>query len=160
MNVGEPAAFQISLMAPAFISISSLPITSLLIEFADGIDPIVVRHSDEASEEISTTRLVDLGPIAASMVSDSREPRVVQTHLRWRRGATLVLAGSVTSETPKILKVSSLESLAIISSSWTRFPGFKTSGHAARRRLAHRNTVGAVGTEARLDVETTVVKLS
>jgi hypothetical protein len=104
VNVGELAAFQLSLTSPSHINLVDLPVTSLLIEFTDDIEPIVVRHTNSSSS-MSLVRRIDLG-VAKSVVEGGLMPREVQAHIRWQRRSTLVFTGMIASDAPRILTVS------------------------------------------------------
>lgn len=102
VKVNEPAAFQLSLTAPTNISIASLPVSSLEIQFSQDVPSIVVRHVESENDEPRSVTKVDLGHIARSTTEEARE---VDADLRWRVGATLVFAGTMSSEIPTSLKV-------------------------------------------------------
>lgn len=103
VKVGESAAFQISLSAPTSISISSLPISSLAIYLREKDDsPVVLRHSPEMEGKgASSTQLVNVGHVV------SQESVKVEANLRWDLGGTLVVAGTMSSDVPTVLKVGS-----------------------------------------------------
>ncbi|KAF8963658.1 Gryzun, putative trafficking through golgi-domain-containing protein [Flammula alnicola] len=102
VKVGEHAAFQLSLMAPSSITIASVPFSRLAIHFAHHESPIIVEH--EPSEIESTVSVVNLGHIKHS---DSNQP-VFKANLRWQRGSVIVFTGSMSSEVPAVLKVTSI----------------------------------------------------
>jgi hypothetical protein len=99
VEVGEQAAFQLSLTAPSTISISSLPITSLAVEFSSDILPVTIRHV-ESEVTGSSVRRIELGHITTK--DDVHE---IEGHLRWHPGDTIVFSGVMSSDTPRLLKV-------------------------------------------------------
>jgi hypothetical protein len=114
VNVGDSVAFQLSVTAPALVGMADLPITSLLVEFADDIvGPVVVYHADAgAGDDVSpppsssSVRIADLGHISASKASPvGVAPKEVRAHLRWQPMSTLVLVGTMSSDYPCVLKV-------------------------------------------------------
>ncbi|KIY69509.1 hypothetical protein CYLTODRAFT_372663 [Cylindrobasidium torrendii FP15055 ss-10] len=97
VKVGEPAAFQLSINAPSDVLIADLPFSAATITFTGEHAPVTLQHVDGESSN-STTRLINLGVI-------TNEPKTVQANLRWGRGSSLVLVGTLMSEKPTILKV-------------------------------------------------------
>ncbi|KAI5826272.1 hypothetical protein K523DRAFT_419385 [Schizophyllum commune Tattone D] len=110
VKVSEPAAFQIALTAPATASIAALPFTTLEIFFSQdpAHPPLTIRHADDAV----LSRLVDLGELVPG------EERELTANLRWSTGATIVLAGTMQSETPTTLTIPKL-ALTIKEGNWT-----------------------------------------
>ncbi|KAF8070400.1 Foie gras liver health family 1-domain-containing protein [Lyophyllum atratum] len=85
VKVGDPAAFQLSLIAPKSVSMSSLPI----------------------SAEVPSSSLfqwINLGHISSS----SQAVEDVVANLRWQVGGCFVFSGTVSSDLPISLKVSKL----------------------------------------------------
>jgi trafficking protein particle complex subunit 11 len=108
VNVGELAAFQLSLTSPSHVNLADLPVLSLLIEFVDDIEPVIVRHTDMYStSSTSPVRRIDLG-VVKSVVGRGLTPREVEAFIRWQRRSTLVFTGMVLSDTPRDLKASSV----------------------------------------------------
>ena len=100
VKVGEFAAFQLSMTAPASASISSIPFTQLKIFFAQDVcRPITVHH--RASNDDSSVRRVYLGNISKSTDPET----VLNANLNWAPGATVVFAGCLFSETPAKVEV-------------------------------------------------------
>lgn len=99
--IGEPAAFQLALTLPPTISIASLPIASLslYISGSDDAPSVIVNHSSSGSpSKPSSIRFVD--------IKDTRlgATRELEANLRWDAGTTVVLAGRMTSDLPKVMK--------------------------------------------------------
>jgi hypothetical protein len=97
--VGELAAFQLTLTAPKSVTIGSLPFSRVAIHFANREAPVIVEHepSDDGAH-IGSVGFVKLGEI------DDTE-LVCKANLRWQLGSTLVIAGSISSRIPTVLKV-------------------------------------------------------
>ncbi|TRM69045.1 Gryzun, putative trafficking through golgi-domain-containing protein [Schizophyllum amplum] len=110
VKVGEPAAFQISLTASPTASIASLPFTNLEIHFSQDAahPPLIVRHADDVQPSMH----VDVGRLVPG------EARETMANLRWEIGATVVLSGTMASDTPASLTISRLV-LTMKESSWT-----------------------------------------
>ncbi|KAG5645413.1 hypothetical protein DXG03_006237 [Asterophora parasitica] len=100
VKVGEPAAFQLSLIAPRDVPISSLPISSLSIYFSHVEDPVVVRHEEQECPP-SPFQLVNVKHAASS--SEAFEDTVA--HLRWQLGESLIIAGTISSDAPTSLEL-------------------------------------------------------
>lgn len=110
VKIGQPVAFQICMTAPCVISLSALPFVSLRIYYADNFPPVVVRHTPPASNTPSESqqqqivRRIDLGHL--HLQSANPKERQVDANLRWPRGGSLVLVGSLSSDAPLQTKVS------------------------------------------------------
>ncbi|KAF5372683.1 hypothetical protein D9615_009870 [Tricholomella constricta] len=99
VKVGEPAAFQISLIAPHNVPVSFLPISSLSIYFSHRDCPLVIRHQDSEAGP-SSFQLMNLTNVASS----PEESGDVFANLRWQKGGCFIFAGTISSELPTSLK--------------------------------------------------------
>ncbi|KAL6305207.1 Gryzun, putative trafficking through golgi-domain-containing protein [Sparassis latifolia] len=107
VNVGEAAAFQLSLSSRPGVPMSSLPWTSLKIHFSSHIPPITVRHSRAGQgEKVPPTCEVALGHIIAT--ESKIDGKEVDGVLQWGPGTTTIFAGSVSSDVPTNVKISKL----------------------------------------------------
>ncbi|KII95624.1 hypothetical protein PLICRDRAFT_662357 [Plicaturopsis crispa FD-325 SS-3] len=107
VKVNEEAAFQLSIAAPTDTVISSLPITSLSITFSDDAPPIIVKHA--ASEtSASSVQYVSLGRVSERQHEEGSELPTFQANLRWQPGGRIILAGTMSSDAPRLLEVSKL----------------------------------------------------
>lgn len=100
--IGETAAFQVTLALPPSISLLPLPITSLAIYATpeDETPLIVLKHSPtEVTTPTSSVALLDLGHITLD------QTREVEADLRWNAGSLMVLAGKMSSDSVRVLKV-------------------------------------------------------
>jgi hypothetical protein len=100
VDVGKPASFQLCLVAPTHIQIDALPFSSLSIHLPHREDPMVIKHLDPESSPTLSFQYVDLGHI-----SPSAPLKDVSANLRWQKGGSIVLAGSMSSDVPTSLKV-------------------------------------------------------
>lgn len=100
VKVDEQAAFQITLTSPSIVNIGSIPFSRLAIYFAKQESPIIIEH--EPSEGESTVMVINLGHITHG--EDDEQP-VVKGNLRWKVGAVIIFAGSISSSVPSVLKV-------------------------------------------------------
>lgn len=109
MTVGEAAGFQITLSAPSDVSLLSIPFTTLSVYLSDDLPPIIVNHVQlDTEQELSTVQKVDIGDVTIppAQPEDGVQPlRIVEAHLRWKPGSSLVLCGSMTSSVPTTLTV-------------------------------------------------------
>ncbi|RDB24899.1 Trafficking protein particle complex subunit 11 [Hypsizygus marmoreus] len=113
VKVGEPAAFQFSVAAPANIPMSSLPFSSLTLYFSHSDYPLVVRHQDaEEAYPSPLLQRVDLGHITSSEFSQE-----ITADLRWPLGGCIVFSGTMASDVPITLKVSKVL-LTITEGTW------------------------------------------
>lgn len=112
VKVNEPAAFQLSLVAPTDITITSLPFISLAVYFSDNDYPFVIQHSPDA-EGSSLIQKIDLGHVS-SLEDDSRE---MEACLRWQPGGSIIITGTMSSDVPTLLKVGLPMSVGLIHSS-------------------------------------------
>ena len=101
VKVGELAAFQLSMTAPASASISSIPFTQLKILFAQDVSRPITVHHQTSNNDNSSVRRVYLGNISKSTDPET----VLSTDLSWAPGATVVFAGCFLSETPAKVEV-------------------------------------------------------
>lgn len=92
-------AFQLSLTAPSDLVISGLPFSSLAIYFSHREEPVVVYHIKDATPAAKIQR-VDLGDLSPEIAAES------EGYLRWEKGATILFAGTVSSDVPLTLTVS------------------------------------------------------
>ena len=93
----EPAAFQLTMTAPTFISIALVPFSRLTLHLSDDSPPIVIHHAP--SDVQLPIQRVDIGH------ATGRDPLNVIANLRWQPEGTIVFTGSVSSEVPLVLKV-------------------------------------------------------
>ncbi|KXN87455.1 Trafficking protein particle complex subunit 11, partial [Leucoagaricus sp. SymC.cos] len=112
VQVGEAAAFQLSLTAPSSNSIFSLPFDSLSIYLEDERPAITVRHSVNKDHEAGSIRWVDVGNIS------SRDHAEIEANLQWKLGDTLVVFGRLVSDVPTTLKIVRL-ALTLRLNAWT-----------------------------------------
>ncbi|KAI0943837.1 hypothetical protein AcV7_001818 [Taiwanofungus camphoratus] len=108
VTVDEPVAFQISLTGRPTVSMSSLPFSSLIIHFSADIPPITVRHSPFDGELLAIQK-VDLGSITIPAGSESEgEGKEVECNLRWGPGGMIIFTGSLSSDSPVVIKITKL----------------------------------------------------
>lgn len=100
VEVGDVAAFQVSLTAPNSISVSSISFVSAIIYLEDG-PPIIVRHSADKKQNTSAVQWHDAGEISMS----SRNPVEIGAVLQWNLGDVLIVSGRIISDKPTELKV-------------------------------------------------------
>lgn len=100
VNVGEVAAFQISLTASPRLPISSLPFSMLAIHFSHSDAPVIIRRANSGPSSRPSTQRIDLGHINASDT-----PQEVVADLQWELGECKVLSGTISSDLPSLLKV-------------------------------------------------------
>ncbi|KAG5731761.1 UPF0636 like protein [Termitomyces sp. T112] len=100
-KVGESEAFQLSLVAPKAISISSLPISSLSIHFSHTTSPLIVRHRHSKDSKPSSFSFIDVGHIPSST---ERLEEITAT-LCWERGGCFIFSGSISSQFPTSIKI-------------------------------------------------------
>jgi hypothetical protein len=93
-------AFQLSLTAPSDIAISDLPFASLAIYFSHKEGPVVVHHNEVLASTAKIQR-VDLGDLPLKITGEK------EGYLRWKKGATILFAGTVSSDVPLTLTVGS-----------------------------------------------------
>lgn len=98
--IGERVAFQLSLTAPSDVAISALPFSSLAIYFSHLEEPVIVHHNVDAAASGKVQR-VDLGNLPLEIATGC------QGYLRWEKSATIVFAGTVSSDVPITLTVCS-----------------------------------------------------
>jgi hypothetical protein len=141
VNVGDLAAFQLSLTAPTNLKISSLPITSLAVHFSDDVVPVVVQHLASNPETAATVRRIDLGHVS------KLENREVEANLRWQSGATIVFSGAMSSDVPISLKVRTLilgltitQHCGVVYNTLT-FTDHQTCAEANGRHLEDRDSI-------------------
>jgi hypothetical protein len=105
VRVGEEAGFQLSLATPTNMDLSALPIDSVTITFSDGYYPVVLRQSSPTDGQVAdrVVRLVKIGKVVPE--DEDEEPEEIFADLRWGPGERLVVSGSISSETPKLLTV-------------------------------------------------------
>ncbi|KAF8841726.1 hypothetical protein BDN67DRAFT_927820 [Paxillus ammoniavirescens] len=113
-RVGDDAPFQIFLNAPSNEAISALPVDSVTITFSTHYAHIIVRHNP--AESLEPVRLVRLGQIQPTASEDKAIE--VSAHLRWKPDDKVVLSGTVASNTPGLLSVSSII-VTLKEGSWT-----------------------------------------
>jgi trafficking protein particle complex subunit 11 len=102
VQVGERAAFQVSLAAPTDIMISALPIAELKVLFVEGVKPVVIKHVSGSDSEKSV-RNVDLGHIGP--LEEMGDAPELHACLRWKPGDIAVFSGTMSSNTPCSFKV-------------------------------------------------------
>jgi trafficking protein particle complex subunit 11 len=98
--VKERVAFQLSITAPSNIAISALPFSSLAIYFSHKEEPVIVYHNLDLAANTKVQR-VDLGDLPPEIAVEC------QGHLQWEKSATIVFAGTVSSDVPITLTVCS-----------------------------------------------------
>lgn len=98
IKVEEQVAFQLALTAPSSVSIASIPFSRVAIFFGEGTSPIYVEHEPSDKKEVHVVRLGHVIP-----TTDTRP--VIKANLRWHKGDSIIFAGSLSSEVPKVLKV-------------------------------------------------------
>ncbi|KAG6920032.1 hypothetical protein DXG01_010100 [Tephrocybe rancida] len=113
-NIGQPGAFQLSLVAPKGICISSLPISTLSIHFSHRQSPLIIRHQHAEDATPSSYKLINLGHISTS----SEQPEDMTANLRWEMGDCFILFGSVSSDSPTTIKIDKLV-LTLEEEKWT-----------------------------------------
>lgn len=96
--IDERVAFQLSLTAPIDLVISDLPFSSLAIYFSHREEPVVVHHNKDGMSAAKIQR-VDLGDLSLEIAAES------DGYLRWEKGATILFAGTVSSDVPLTLTV-------------------------------------------------------
>lgn len=96
--IDERVAFQLSLTAPSDLVMSDLPFSSLAIYFSHREEPVVVHHIKDATSA-ATIQRVDLGDLSLEIAAES------EGYLRWEKGATILFAGTVSSDVPLTLTV-------------------------------------------------------
>ena len=102
VKVDERAAYQITLTAPSRIYISSLPFTSIAIYIREDAVPIIVQHVDIEPSD-NTAQEVRLGHLDYNAMPE--DSPIVEANLRWRRGGSIVLTGSLSSAQPTTISV-------------------------------------------------------
>lgn len=93
-------AFQLSLTAPSDVVLSALPFSSLAIYFSHKEEPVIVYHDRSATSGAEFQR-VDLGDLPLEISAE----RV--GCLKWEKGATILFAGTVSSDVPLTMTVCS-----------------------------------------------------
>jgi hypothetical protein len=96
--IDERVAFQLSLTTPIDLVISDHPFSSLAIYFSHREEPVVVHHNKDATSTAKIWR-VDLGDLSLEIAAES------EGHLRWGKGATILFAGTVSSDVPLTVTV-------------------------------------------------------
>ena len=96
--MGEPAAFQLTMTAPASISIALIPFSRLTLHLSNDSSPIIVHHAP-SDVQLPIQRVV-IGHHATG-----QEPLDVIANLRWQPEGTIIFTGSICSEVPLALKV-------------------------------------------------------
>ena len=99
-HVDEHIPFQISLSVADESPISLLPISELRIYHSSSDVPLVVKHEPSEGTE-TTVEFINVGNVSAS----SSEPGLTSGNLSWREDSSLVLSGSIISETSQTLQV-------------------------------------------------------
>lgn len=98
------------------MSLSNLAFSSLAITFSHDERPLVITHSDDHSAEGALsedlTRVIRVGTI--SPTGDTLGPEDVEANLRWGRGTTVVISGTVMSNIPTTLNVSERFTVSVI----------------------------------------------
>ena len=104
-NVNEPTAFQIVLSVPDIISLASLPLTSLTVQFSNGYPLITLEHETLEDDEDVAVRRLDLGTLLPLEAEEAESPKTFKANLRWKPGSVLVLSGCLSSGAPRSLSV-------------------------------------------------------
>ncbi|KAK2463095.1 hypothetical protein APHAL10511_004750 [Amanita phalloides] len=106
IEIGKPAPFQIFLVAPTAVTLSSIPFSSLEVYFSGDEWPILITHvgPKDGNAPKEPVLAVDLGDISHNgAMSVGRE-----ANLRWEPGNSLIFFGTIRSEVPSILKIEKL----------------------------------------------------
>ncbi|KAH7883282.1 Gryzun, putative trafficking through golgi-domain-containing protein [Phlebopus sp. FC_14] len=106
VRVGEPAAFQISLVAPSKTVISELPISSITIVFPDEYAPVVIRHNASGPATSEAVRMVRVGHIQSTVSTGHASE--VEANLRWKPDDRIIVTGTISSDGPGLLSVSNV----------------------------------------------------
>ncbi|KAG9008676.1 hypothetical protein FRB90_008778 [Tulasnella sp. 427] len=106
VSIGEAAPFQISTVAPDDISLSSLPLTGIRIQFEGSKYPLVVIEHVAGETEPTNVQRIDIGQITTQPEGDVEER--VKADLRWPVGATKVFCGTLLSGPAGALKAKSI----------------------------------------------------
>ncbi|KAG8933795.1 hypothetical protein FRC00_012791, partial [Tulasnella sp. 408] len=102
VSIGEPAPFQITVVAPNDISLSGLPVTAIRIQFeGEKSPPVIIEHVEGETEPTSVQRVV-VGQITMQSEKDAEER--VKADLRWPVAATKVFCGTFVSTSAVALK--------------------------------------------------------
>ncbi|KAI0034857.1 Gryzun, putative trafficking through golgi-domain-containing protein, partial [Vararia minispora EC-137] len=109
--VNERVAFQLSLKAPAAVSIASLPFASLTLFFSHRTHPVIIRHA--LLEKRANVTRIDLGDVLTDNALIE-----VEGNLRWNKRDSIVLTGAVASSSPGTVTVSKAL-LTLKEGSWT-----------------------------------------
>ncbi|KAH8115389.1 Gryzun, putative trafficking through golgi-domain-containing protein [Phellopilus nigrolimitatus] len=115
IKLDEQVAFQISLAMPADVNLCGLPISTLRLYYLDDFVPIVLRHVASEKDQGLAVQRIDVGHVSLSTENDVE--RQVDASLRWQRDGTLVIAGTMSSDTPRELKFTKAV-LSISEGSW------------------------------------------
>lgn len=101
VTVGDSAPFQISISAPTDISLANVTFGSLRIEIGGerGLD-FIIDHLEAADTPL--TDFISLGDV---VWRGKPEPVHATADLRWQKGGTKVLNGTIVSDLPRELKV-------------------------------------------------------
>lgn len=98
------------------MSLSNLAFSSLAITFSHDDRPFVIKHSDEHSAEGALsedlTRVIQVGTV--SPTSETPGPKDVKANLRWGKGTTVVISGTVMSNIPTALNVSEHFAVSVV----------------------------------------------
>ncbi|TFK21997.1 glutathione transferase omega-1 [Coprinopsis marcescibilis] len=100
VDVSQPDSFQLSLKAPKRITVESIPFVSLEIYFSGISRPVVVRHDDSNAPPTASVNRIHIGDVVTGM-----EHPGTTGNLRWALGTTLVIMGTLMSDTPSQLSV-------------------------------------------------------
>ncbi|KAH7928708.1 hypothetical protein BV22DRAFT_1004322 [Leucogyrophana mollusca] len=111
VRVGEDAAFQLSLIAPTNTVISSLPIDSITVRFTEEYAPVIIQHTPASTQD--RVRLVQVGRL-----EHEDEDMEIEADLRLKPGDRLIVSGTMSSEIPRLLKVSSV-TIELKEGDWT-----------------------------------------
>ena len=136
IDVGKPAPFQLSLMAPRQIPIDSLPFSSLSIYLSHKDEPVIVQHQDSDIFSDSLIQNVALGRISSSVPSE-----VVLANLRWKAGSAVIFWGTISSDVPTCLKVNVPDFKSLIQMIESKHTGLQARYHTSRGSMEGRNTL-------------------
>ncbi|CCL99236.1 uncharacterized protein FIBRA_01251 [Fibroporia radiculosa] len=104
--VNEATAFQLSIKAKPTVSLSALPFVSLIVHFSSDIPPVTVHHIASDTSEVAVIQRIDLGHVEIPFAQDDMKSKKVEGCLRWCPSGTIVFSGSISSDTPAVVKIS------------------------------------------------------